>query len=143
MNLTAITQINDVVDKHFIDSLSLVKALDDLSNREIHIIDVGTGAGFPGIPLKIAFPQLTIILLDSLNKRVSFLNEVIENIGMAGIEAIHGRAEDLARMAAYRENFDLCVSRAVSNIATFSNFPPRTEMAFFPIANSSSIFSDL
>lgn len=81
MNLTAITQINDVVDKHFIDSLSLVKALDDLSNKEIHIIDVGTGAGFPGIPLKIAFPQLTIILLDSLNKRVSFLNEVIENIG--------------------------------------------------------------
>lgn len=122
MNLTAITELGDVVTKHFLDSLSLVKAVKDLPEREEKMIDVGTGAGFPGIPLKIAFPSLEITLLDSLNKRIKFLEKVIEELGLENISAVHGRAEDFGRDMRYREQFDFCVSRAVSNAATLSEY---------------------
>ena len=118
MNLTAITEWEEVIDKHFIDSISLVKAI-DLSGDK-YVLDLGCGAGFPGIPLKIAFPNLKIVLLDSLNKRILFLKEVIEELGLENIEALHGRAEDYARKPEYREQFDYCVSRAVANLNSLS-----------------------
>lgn len=122
MNLTAITELDEVISKHFIDSLSLIRAVKDLSGLHSSVIDVGTGAGFPGIPLKIAFPELKLTLLDSLNKRIKFLNEVIEKLGLDKIETIHGRAEDYGRDVKYREQFDFCVSRAVANAATLSEY---------------------
>lgn len=120
MNLTAITEYEEVVEKHFIDSLSIINAVD--FSEIFNIIDIGTGAGFPGIPLKIAFPDINITLLDSLNKRVKFLNEVIEQLGLNNINAIHGRAEDYAKQKEYREQYDLCVSRAVANLSTLSEY---------------------
>ena len=124
MNLTAITEYEEVIVKHFLDSLSIVKAgcfeQNTLDGKSV--IDIGTGAGFPGIPLKIAFPQLKITLLDSLNKRVNFLNEVIEMLGLSKVEAVHGRAEDYAKQKEYRECFDFCVSRAVANLSTLSEY---------------------
>lgn len=122
MNLTAITELSEVITKHFIDSLLLVKVFPVIQTKEFSCIDVGTGAGFPGIPLKIAFPQLKVILIDSLNKRVGFLNEVIEELGLFNISAVHGRAEDFGRDPNYREQFDLCLSRAVANLSTLSEY---------------------
>ena len=120
MNLTAITEYEDVMKKHFIDSISLCKAYD--VSKNISCIDVGTGAGFPGLALKIAYPDLQVTLLDSLNKRINFLNAVIEKLGLLGIETIHGRAEDVAKDNKFREHFDLCVSRAVANLSTLSEY---------------------
>ncbi len=120
INLTAITDFDEVIKKHFIDSLSLVRAYD--LTKPVKIIDVGTGAGFPGIPLKIAFPHLKITLLDSLNKRVKFLNEVKEKLGLTNLDIVHGRAEDLAKPLQRREIYDLCVSRAVANLSTLCEF---------------------
>ena len=96
MNLTAITEFEEVLKKHFVDSLSLVKAWDAIREKRVSVIDVGTGAGFPGIPLKIAFPQIRLTLLDSLQKRIRFLNELIAELGLQEVETIHGRAEDFA-----------------------------------------------
>lgn len=120
MNLTAITEYGEVMKKHFVDSISLVKAYDVTQN--VKVIDVGTGAGFPGLALKIAFPNLKVTLLDSLNKRIQFLDAVIEKLGVKDVETIHGRAEDLAKPGRLREQYDLCVSRAVANLATLSEY---------------------
>lgn len=120
MNLTAITEYEDVLKKHFLDSVSLIQAVD--VRKELTLIDVGTGAGFPGLALKIAYPELKVTLLDSLQKRIQFLDAVIEKLGLEGIETIHGRAEDFAKPQKLRESFDLCVSRAVANLSTLSEY---------------------
>jgi 16S rRNA (guanine527-N7)-methyltransferase len=120
MNLTSITEYDEVIIKHFIDSLLVVNIFD--INQSKKMIDVGTGAGFPGIPIKIMFPHLQITLLDSLNKRLKFLNNVIDELGLESIETVHGRAEEYAKNKEYREKYDLCVSRAVSNLATLSEY---------------------
>lgn len=120
MNLTGITEFQDVLQKHFEDSLTVVRDADLSSVKSV--MDVGTGAGFPGLPLKIAFPHLKVVLLDSLGKRVKFLNHVIEELQLKNITAIHGRAEDFARKEEYREQFDLVVSRAVANLSSLSEY---------------------
>jgi len=120
MNLTAITTYDEVMKKHFVDSLSLIKTYD--ISKHVKVIDVGTGAGFPGLALKIAYPALQVTLLDSLNKRINFLNEVIAQLGLTGVETVHGRAEDFAKPNMLREKFDLCVSRAVANMSTLSEY---------------------
>lgn len=120
INLTAITEYEDVMKKHFVDSVSLVMACD--LKKDLSVIDVGTGAGFPGLALKIVFPDLQVTLLDSLNKRIRFLDEVISELGLHGVSAIHGRAEEYAKEDMFRESFDLCVSRAVANLSTLSEY---------------------
>lgn len=129
MNLTAITEFDEVMKKHFLDSLALVKffyeenvSSDELSDLSFRLIDVGTGAGFPGIPLAILFPNASFVLMDSLNKRIKFLEEVKNKLKLTNVVCIHSRAEDLARNKEYREQFDFAVSRAVANLSTLSEY---------------------
>lgn len=119
MNLTSITEFIEVIHKHFLDSLSIVKVFRPDNEK---ILDLGTGAGFPGIPIKIAFPNTTVVLMDSLNKRIRFLDEVINKLHLENIKTIHGRAEDFGRNDSYRESFDLCTSRAVAKLSVLSEY---------------------
>lgn len=119
MNLTSITEREEVIYKHFLDSSALLNYC-DLSNKKI--LDVGTGAGFPGIVIKILVPDCKITLLDSLAKRITFLNTVIEELQLSNITAIHGRAEDYAHNNKYREQYDYVTSRAVANLSTLSEY---------------------
>lgn len=120
MNLTAITEYSQVVIKHYADSAAIANVAD--MESDMRIIDVGTGAGFPGIVLKIIFPHLSLTLLDSLNKRINFLKEVISELQLEDIRAVHARAEDFARVKDEREKYDLCVSRAVANLSSLSEY---------------------
>ena len=119
MNLTAITEFDDVLVKHFADSLSICTVLpSDIKT----VCDLGTGAGFPGIPMAIAYPEISFTLIDSLNKRIKFLQEVVDALGLTNVTLVHARAEEAGRGKNYREHFDLVVSRAVANIATLSEY---------------------
>lgn len=120
MNLTGITEYDEVNLKHFTDSLTIVR-IKEMKNVST-MIDVGTGAGFPGIPIKIAFPHIKVTLLDSLNKRIKFLDQIVEELGLDDVVTLHGRAEDYAKKDEYREKFDLCASRAVANLSTLSEY---------------------
>lgn len=120
INITAITEDREVDIKHFLDSLTAFDSEKLKGNKKI--IDIGTGGGFPGLPLKIINDELEVTLLDSLNKRIIFLNEVIENLGLENIDAIHGRAEELSRKEEYREKYDICISRAVASLDTLSEY---------------------
>ncbi len=119
MNLTAITDKDEVIIKHFLDSIILLKYIDI---EDSNIIDIGTGAGFPGIPLKIMVPSIKLTLLDSLNKRLKFLDSVVDALSFANVNMVHGRAEDIARMPEYREQYDYAVSRAVANLSTLLEY---------------------
>ncbi len=120
MNLTAITEPEEVVTKHFLDSLSIANVLTPEEGQKI--LDLGTGGGFPGMPMAIAWPKAQYVLADSLNKRIQFLNRHIEAHNMTQAVAVHGRAEELAKQSSYREQFDLVVSRAVANLSTLCEY---------------------
>lgn len=112
VNITSITEDQDIYIKHFLDSATIFKT--ELIKDGIDIIDIGTGGGFPGLPIKIINPRTNVTLLDSLNKRIIFLNDVIDKIGLTSVFAVHGRAEEFGKMSEYREKFDISVSRAVA-----------------------------
>jgi 16S rRNA (guanine527-N7)-methyltransferase len=120
LNLTRIVEFEEVTVKHFLDSAALCNFIS--LEQPQKLLDLGTGAGFPGIPLKILFPQLKITLVDSLKKRIHFLDDVISLLQLDGICAVHARAEELAQLPDFREQFDLCTSRAVANLSTLSEY---------------------
>lgn len=118
INLTAITKPEEIILKHFIDSMTIVNDIE----KNARLIDVGTGAGFPGIPLKIIREDIEVMLLDSLNKRIIFLQEVIKQLSLMRIEAVHSRVEEFGKNKKYRESFDYATSRAVANLSTLSEY---------------------
>lgn len=120
INLTAIVDFDEVILKHFTDSLFLLKYYDIPKGAKV--VDVGTGAGFPGIPLKIMRPDIEILLLDSLNKRINFLKAVVNELGLTNVSCLHGRAEELGLNLSYREQYDVCVSRAVASLSVLSEY---------------------
>lgn len=120
MNLTSITEDRDFIVKHFLDSFTIGKAID--FTKVYRVLDMGTGAGFPGVPLKVLYPNISFVLADSLNKRIQFLKDTTEKIGLSKIDCIHGRAEDLGQDPKYRESFDVVVSRAVANLAVLAEY---------------------
>lgn len=123
MNLTAITEEKDVYTKHFLDSYSILTNVPRETLEDgVSLIDVGTGAGFPGLPIAIAFPKAKITLMDSLNKRIQFLEDTIHKLGLNNVTCVHSRAEDLGRNKNYREHFDFAVSRAVANLGTLNEY---------------------
>ena len=143
MNLTAITELDEVIIKHFLDSLMLIRALDP-SNID-SLADMGTGAGFPGIPLKIKYPNINITLMDSLNKRLKFLDEVCGELGLINISTLHGRAEDIGKNKEHREMYDVVVSRAVANLSTLSEYclPLVKEGGYFVSYKSGDVMEEL
>lgn len=118
MNLTAITEDEEIFTKHFVDSIKVFEFKEVLQAKSI--IDVGTGAGFPGVPMKIMMPEVRITLLDSLNKRLNFLKAVAEELGLSEVQFVHSRAEDGSRLEEHREQYDVAVSRAVANLTLLS-----------------------
>lgn len=149
MNLTAVTDESDFVIKHIVDSLAIVKAGDKvlsfMNKPGVRVIDVGTGAGIPGIILKIAYPEINIVLFDSLKKRLKFLDEVIERLGLENAATLHGRAEDIGKSKEYRESFDIVLSRAVANMSTLSEYclPLTRQGGFFIPYKSGEIEEEL
>ena len=118
INLTSITDEKDIVLKHFVDSITICKYIP----KNAKLLDVGTGAGFPGIPVKIVRDDIEVVLLDSLNKRILFLDDVIDKLDMKNIQAVHGRAEEFGRNKDFRQSFDVVTSRAVANMAVLSEY---------------------
>lgn len=146
MNLTAITEEQEVISKHFVDSMGLIKAEQYVPRetlKDIKLIDIGTGAGFPGLVLKIVFPELQVTLSDSLMKRLKFLDEVIAALGLKGIQTVHGRAEDLGHNKQYRAQYDIATSRAVANLSTLAEYDlPFVKIGGFFIPYKSGVIAE-
>lgn len=146
MNLTAITEIPDIYTKHFLDSLSIVGVIpQDQLGTGLTLMDVGTGAGFPGLPIAIAFPNIHVTLMDSLNKRCRFLQDTVQKLELSNVEVIHARAEELSRNKKYRERYDICVSRAVANLSTLSEYclPFVKKGGYFLAYKSEKIYEEM
>ena len=123
MNLTAITEEKDVFEKHFLDSLTITKIVSrETLDKGCILMDLGTGAGFPGLPIAIVFPNIQVVLVDSLNKRIRFLEDTVQKLGLSNVTCIHARAEELSRNKKFREKMDFCCSRAVANLSTLSEY---------------------